>query len=369
MKALLLENMRSPLLENMRTSTTWRTWGEVTLGEDEAASEEDLDIVQASQEDLEQAPVTDEGNSDEIVTAESEQVRDIATPSKPKEIVEAPVLESKIKEDVQARVKTPEQVGEGDDTDTAYYSPTEEDDVEGSRAFLIQIATRIQTFRYKNDKAKQTDVESFLAAWKDNNNLTLYRKFKRSEGMQVEALAKELMAAPTTKAVTLEDLQANEEIFLGTLKKRQSKLEEDIVQVDVTIALLEKEIDKEAEQQVMVLRELSKTNEDKIALLRQAMKKATEAYHDSKQDFKDALAKIESDECFKIKLEAYTPRIQNFMLDRVNLQNQLDECTRKMTQLRVPATSNSSKMPVTKKEDSSSKMSDPSKGDSMQRQQ
>ena len=239
----------------------------VTLGEDEVASEEDLEIVQASQEDLGQASVTAEGNNDEIVTAESEPARDNATPSKTKEIVEAPDLEINIKEIVKERGETPEQVNGGDDSDTIYYSPTEDDDVEESRAFLISMATRIRNFRYKNDKAKQADVESFLEAWKDNNNLTWYRMFKKREGMQAEALAKELMAAPTTKAVTLEDLQANEEIFLGTLKKRQSKLEEDIVQVDVTVVLLEKERDEAAAQQVLVLKELSKNHEDKIALL------------------------------------------------------------------------------------------------------
>ena len=110
--------------------------------------------------------------------------------------------------------------------------------------------------------------------------------------MQVEALAKELKAAPMTKTVTLEDLQANEEIFLGTLKKRQSKLEEDIIQVDATMALLEKETDEAAVQQVLVLRELSKSHEDKIALLRQAKKQATEAYNNGKQDFKEALTKM-----------------------------------------------------------------------------
>ena len=267
----------------------------VTLGEDEVASEEDLEIVQASQEDLGQASVTAERINDEIVTAESEPVKDNATPSKTQEIAEAPDSESKIKEIVKELNEAPEQVNEGYDTDTVYYSPTKDDDVEGSRAFLIQIATRIRNFRYKNDKAKQADVESFLEAWKDNNNLTWYRMFKKREGMQAEALAKELMAAPTTKAVTLEDLQANEEIFLGTLKKRQSKLEEDIVQVDVTMALLEKETDEAAVQQVLVLRELSKNHENKIALLRQAMKKATEAYNNGKQDFKEALTKMESD--------------------------------------------------------------------------
>ena len=339
-----------------------------TLGDDEIAGDDDLEIVQASQEDLGQASVTAERINDEIVTAESEPVKDNATPSKTQEIAEAPDSESKIKEIVKELNEAPEQVNEGYDTDTVYYSPTKDDDVEGSRAFLIQIATRIRNFRYKNDKAKQADVESFLEAWKDNNSLTWYRKFKRNEGMQVEALAKEL-AAPKIKNVTFEDLQENEEIYLGTLKKRQSKLEMDIVQVDMTMALLEKETEETAAQQVLVLNELSKSHEDKIALLRQAKKQATEAYINGKQDFKEALTKMESD--FNIKMEEFVPRHQNFVLDRIKLQNQLDDCTRKVNQLRAPAitptskdSSNASKMPDTIKGDASSKILDPSKGDS-----
>jgi hypothetical protein len=316
---------------------------------------------------LVQASVTVEDENDEIVTPDL-GLQEIASPSKSTEIVEASDLESKIKDIVQARAKTPEQVDRGYESDTVYYSPTEEDDVEGSRLFLIQMASRIQTFRYKSDKAKQAEVDSFLEAWKDNNNLTGYGKFKRNEGVKVEALAKKLMAAPAPKAVTLEDLQMNEKIFLGTLEKRQSELKDDIDYLDLTVSLLEEETDKETEQQVMALKELSKAHENKIALLKQAMKKATEVYHESKQDCKEALAKMEND-C-KIKLEAYTPKMQSLMFDRVKLQNQLDDCTRKITQLGVPAditTSNASKLPVTKTGDESSKKPEPSKGE--QRQQ
>jgi hypothetical protein len=73
----------------------------------------------------------------------------------------------------------------------------------------------------------------------------------------------------------------------------------------------------------------------------------------------------------KIKLEAYTPKMQSLMFDRVKLQNQIVDCKRKIAQFRAPAelpnskdSSNTSKMPITNKGDANSKMPEPSKENS-----